>query len=152
YYFGTDNGNPLDTGYPISNLLAGSIQSYGQDNVKQINHARSYEYEWYLQDSWKVSRRLSLDYGMRFQIVPQLYSARATLGLFDAAASSAAKTGQLLFPKCAVALPSSGTCPVANTIAVNPVTGATYNGGQAGLFDPKSYASGTYPYSGIRTF
>ena len=152
YYFGSDNGNPLDTGYPISNLLTGVIQSYGQDNVKQSNHSRYYQYEWFLQDSWKVSRRLSIDYGVRFSLIPQTYSAGADLGLFDGTLYSASKTGQLLFPKCTTALPASGVCPVKSTVAVNPVTGASYNGGQVGLFDPKSYASGSFPYSGIRMF
>ena len=45
YYFGSDLGNPYDTGYPFSNLLLGSVEGYGQDNVKQINHARWNQYE-----------------------------------------------------------------------------------------------------------
>ena len=152
YYFGSDTGNPLDTGYPISNLLTGAIQSYGQDNVKQLNFVRYYQYDWFLQDSWKVFRRLTLDYGVRFSVIPQTYSAGATLGLFNGTLYKASQTGQLLFPRCTIALPASGVCPVKNTVAVNPVTGASYNGGQVGLFDPKSYSTGSYPYSGIQTF
>lgn len=149
YYFGTDTGNPLDTGYAYSNVLLGSIQSYGQDNVKQVNHTRGYLYEWYLQDTWKVSRKLTFDYGMRFQILPQLYSAGATLGLFNGASYSASKVGQLLFPSCKVAVTASTPCSVANSQAINPKTGKTYGGGQVGLFDPASYAAGSFPYSGI---
>jgi len=95
---------------------------------------------------------LSLDYGMRFSIIPQTYSDGATLGLFDRTLYDATKTGQLLFPKCTVALPASGACPVTSTVAVNPITGDTYSGGLVGLFDPKSYAADSTPYSGIRTF
>ena len=148
YYFATDTGNPLDTGYPLSNLLLGTIQSFGQDNEKQINHARWNQYEWYLQDSWKVSRRLTLTYGVRFQVIPQIYSDGATLGLFNGNSYDRTKVGQLLFPACRVAVSPTGSCSVANTYAVNPVTGAQYAGSQIGLFDPKSY-SGTSPYSGI---
>ena len=149
YYFDTDTGNPFDTGYPLSNLLLGTIQSYGQDNVKQINHARWYQYEWYLQDTWKVSRRLTLTYGVRLQIIPQIYSSGATVGLFNGNSYDRTKVGQLLFPACRVAVAANGSCSVANSYAVNPVTGAQYAGSQIGLFDPKSYGAGSFPYSGI---
>ena len=152
YYFGTDTANPNDTGYPVSNLLTGAIQSFGQDNIKQVNHARYNQYEWYIQDTWKVNRKLNIDYGIRLQLIPQIYSARANLGLFNASLYNASKTGTLLFPTCTTKLPASGTCPVANTAAVNPNTGAIYPGVAIGLFDPKSYAAGTFPYSGIQQF
>jgi hypothetical protein len=153
YYFGTDTANPLDTGNSISNMLLGSIQSYGQDNVKQINHARYYQYEWFLQDTWKATRRLTLDYGMRFQIIPPTYSAGAVLGLFDSNSFSSAKTGTLLFPTCIVPLSPTGTCPgpVTNTQAINPKTGKLYPGVDIGKFDPLSFANNN-PYSGIVTF
>lgn len=150
YFFDSDTGNPFDTGYPLSNLLLGSIQSYGQDNVKQINHARAYQYEWYIQDTWKLSRNFTLNYGVRFQVIPQFYSAGATVGLFQSADYNPAKVGQLLFPACKASVSPTGSCSVANTYAVNPATGAQYAGSQIGLFDPKSY-TGT-PYSGIHLY
>lgn len=150
YYFGNDQGNPNTSNYPISNMLLGQIQSYGQDNVKQVNHARFYQYEWYLQDTFKVSHRLTLDYGVRFQVIPQIYSAGATLGLFNSADYSAAKTGTLLMPNCSIALPASGTCPNADLRAINPKTGALYPYVDYNHFDPLSW-SGT-PFSGIQTF
>ena len=152
YYFGGDAGNPLDTNYPYSNALLGSVQAFGQDNVKQVNHARSYTYEWYLQDTFKVSRKFTLDYGMRFQILPQLYSARATIGFFDGSAYNANQVGTLLFPACKVAVSATGSCSAANSYAVNQKTGATYGASQIGLFDPKSYAAGSFPYSGIKLY
>src|SRR5215813_3298002 len=147
YYFGSDLGNPLDTGYPFSNLLLGSVEGYGQDNVKQINNARWNQYEWFAQDARRTTRRLTLTYGMRFQIIPQIESQGATIGLFNPASYNADKTGQLLFPGCNVPVAATGSCSVANTYAVNPITGKQYPGAFIGLFDPSSY--GTTPYSGI---
>jgi hypothetical protein len=147
YYFGSDLGNPYDTGYPFSNLLLGTVEGYGQDNVKQINHARWNQYEWFVQDSWRATRRLTVNYGMRFQIIPQIESQGATIGFFNPASYNAAKAGQLLYPGCKVAVAATGSCSVANTYAVNPITGKQYSGAFVGLFDPSSY-SGT-PYSGI---
>ena len=102
YYFGSDRANPLDTNYPYSNALLGSIFAYGDDNTKLVNHAHYSQIEWYVQDTWKVSRRLTLDYGMRFYRVGDLNSARNTLGLFDTASYDANKAGQLLYPGCSV--------------------------------------------------
>lgn len=150
YYFGNDTGNPGNANYPLANMLLGQIQSYGQDNVKQTNHARYYQYEWYLQDTFKVSHRLTVDYGVRFQVIPQIYSAGALLGLFNASLYNPAKAGTLLMPHCAVQLPASGTCPGASLNSINPKTGALYPYVDQGKFDPASW-SGT-PFSGIQTF
>jgi len=150
YYFGNDTSNPGNANYPLANMLLGQIQSYGQDNVKQVNHARYYQYEWYLQDTFKVSRRVTLDYGVRFQVIPQIYSAGATLGLFNASLYSASKTGTLLMPHCSVALPASGTCPNVDLQSINPKTGAIYPYVDYNHFDPLSW-TGT-PFSGIQTF
>jgi len=150
YYFGNDQGNPNTSNYPLSNMLLGEIQSYGQDNVKQVNHARFYQYEWYLQDTFKISHRVTLDYGVRFQLIPQIYSAGALLGLFNASDYNASKTGTLLMPHCTVPLPASGTCPNADLNSINPKTGALYPYVDYNHFDPASW-TGT-PFSGIETF
>ena len=121
YYFGSDRASSLDTNYPYSNALLGSIFAYGDDNTKLVNHAHYSQFEWYVQDTWKISRRLTLDYGLRFYRVGDLNSARNTLGLFDTASYDRSKAGQLLYPACAVQ--TSGTCPTASKIAINPVTG-----------------------------
>lgn len=150
YYFGSDRASPLDTGYPYSNALVGSIFAYGDDNKKQVNHARYTQIEWFGQDTWKVTRRLTLDYGARFHRVGDLYSKGATLGLFRAEDYSASKVGQLLFPACSIQ--TTGTCPTANKIAINRVTGATFPYVRQGTFDTASYPAGGMPFSGIHQY
>jgi Carboxypeptidase regulatory-like domain/TonB-dependent Receptor Plug Domain len=150
YYFGSDLGNPVDTGNPFSNALTGNFYGYGQDNIKQQNRARYKQTEFFLQDTWKVTRRLTLDYGARFSRLGALYQANnAKLGVFQSSAYSRSQEGQLLFPYCTVAVASTGSCPVANKAAINPATGALYSYSQQGTFDPASYSS--YPFSGIVT-
>ena len=61
YYFGSDRANPLDTNYPYANAIMGSIFDYGDDNTKLVNHAHYTQIEWYLQDTFKASRRLTFD-------------------------------------------------------------------------------------------
>jgi len=149
YYFGSDRSSPLDTGYPYSNALVGSMFAYGDDNTKLVNHAHYTQLEWYLQDTWKVSRRVTLDYGMRFSRVGDLNSQGATLGLFDTASYSSTKVGQLLFPACSTPVTTT-TCPTANKIAINPKTGATFPYVRQGTFDTSSYTG--LPYSGFKYY
>ncbi len=150
YYFGSDKASPLDTGYPYSNALAGSIFAYGDDNKKLVNHARYTQVEWFIQDTWKASRRLTFDYGVRFYRVGDLNSKGATLGLFNASQYQASKVGQLLYPACSIQ--TSGTCPTADKIAVNPATGATFPYVRQGTFDTSSYPANGYPWSGIQQY
>ena len=139
YWFGSDSANSGDTGYAYSNMLYGTVQAYGEDNKKQINHARYNLNEWFVQDAWKVSRRLTFDLGVRFEVIQPAYSAGATLGIFSGAAYNASQSGQLLFP----ALVGG------QKVAINPKTGAIYPYARATLFDPASYASNGSPYSGM---
>ena len=148
YYFGSDRASSLDTNYPYSNALLGSIFAYGDDNTKLVNHAHYTQVEWYVQDTWKVSRRLTLDYGLRFYRVGDLNSARNNLGLFSTSAYDAGKAGQLLYPACSIQ--STSTCPTANKIAVNPVTGVTFPYVRQGTFDTSSYTQ--YPWTGIKYY
>ena len=151
YYFGSDRANPLDTNYPYANAMVGSIFAYGDDNTKLVNHAHYTQIEWYVQDTWKASRRLTFDYGMRFYRVGDLNSVGANLGLFNAASYNPAQVGQLLYPGCSVPSTST-TCPAADKIAVNPKTGAVFPYVRQGTFDTSSYAAGSLPYSGLKYY
>jgi hypothetical protein len=142
YYFGSDTQNPYDTGYSFSNMLLGSVQAYGQDNEKLIAHGRYQHYEWFVQDSWKVSRRLNLDLGMRFQILVPFYDLGATVSAFQPGNYSLKNAGQLLFPAIV-----NGA-----KVALNPTTGATYPFARAGSFDPASYPAGGTPFSGLTQY
>ena len=139
YYFGSDTANPYDTGYAYSNLFVGTVQAHGEDNTSFFNHGRYDQPEWYGQDSWRVSRRLTVDVGVRFQYPGTLTSSGATLGLFNGSDYGARQAGTLLFPA------------VVNgqNVAENLKTGAVYQLARAGFFDPASYAASGNPYSGM---
>jgi hypothetical protein len=151
YYFGSDRSNPLDTNYPYANAMLGSIFAYGDDNTKLVNHARYSQLEWYLQDTWKLSRRVTIDFGARFSRVGDLNSQGGTLGLFNAASYNASQVGQLLYPGCSVPVTTT-TCPTVDKIAINPKTGVVFPYVRQGTFDTSSYAAGSLPYSGIKYY
>src|SRR5437762_13498638 len=58
--------NPLDSNYGFSNAALGVFNSYTESNVRYGANMRQTLVEWFIQDSWKISKRLSLDYGMRW--------------------------------------------------------------------------------------
>ena len=66
YNFVTDANNPLNTGNGFANALIGDYDSFTQLNNRTVNLLIYWDTEWYVQDSWRVNRRLTLEYGVRF--------------------------------------------------------------------------------------
>ena len=66
YNFTVDTANTLDTNYGYANALLGNFTSYTEtDGFADVKGSRP-AVEFYGQDTWKVSRTLTVDYGMRF--------------------------------------------------------------------------------------
>jgi Carboxypeptidase regulatory-like domain len=59
-------GNPNSLGNAYADLLSGTLNSYQETNFNRINDIAYNTYEFFVQDSWKVNRRLTVEYGMRF--------------------------------------------------------------------------------------
>jgi hypothetical protein len=67
--FSQDVNNPGDTGWAYANALLGNYRSYTESDAIPWGNMRYFNIEWYAQDTWKVTRRLTLDYGVRFSWV-----------------------------------------------------------------------------------
>jgi hypothetical protein len=69
YNFST-SPSAFDMGYAPANILSGALSSFSQ--IAQVNYKRSIYQDThaFLQDTWKVNRALTLDYGMRFYHIP----------------------------------------------------------------------------------
>jgi hypothetical protein len=115
--FANDANNPFNTGYPFSNALIGAFNTYQQANNFVKGLYRYWNVEWYAQDNWKITRRLTLDYGMRWSIYQPQYDERLQTGVFNPTLFNPANRVALYAPIC---LPGTAPCSGANRRAVDP--------------------------------
>jgi len=68
----TPNGNT--TGDPFADALLGNFNSLGQNSAVTVGQFRFNDFEAYLQDTWKVTRKLSLVLGLRYIYTTPTYA------------------------------------------------------------------------------
>jgi hypothetical protein len=76
-------GNPNTTGYALSDALLGNFQIYTEAAYDPMGKYRYTEPAAFISDSWKASRKLSIDLGLRYEYMMAMYSAVDNLSLFD---------------------------------------------------------------------
>jgi outer membrane receptor protein involved in Fe transport len=128
YNFASTTSNPIDTGSGYSNALLGVFQTYQQSTGRVWPELQFWQPEGYIQDSWRVSPRFTLEIGVRFDHQQTGYDTSQGVSNFYPSLYTTANAPVLYLPGCKAALSSTGTCASANQVAVNPLTGAqTFN-------------------------
>ena len=112
-----------NTGYAYANALIGNFRNYQESTARPFTNLRLTQVQWYATDQWKMSRKLTVTYGVRFgyhspfeqidgqgsNFVPVLFNRSQAVALYESA--------------CAVAFTPPATCPTAQRRAKNPITG-----------------------------
>ncbi len=125
--FTVDTNNPLDTRHPFANALLGVFRDYTEIDAYPEVQARRTLLEWYVQDTWKVSQRVTLDLGMRFLYYRPWYSTLPT-AVFVPERYDPAQAPRLYQP-----------ARINNqNVALDPVTGQTLPNIFVGSFVPNS--------------
>jgi hypothetical protein len=66
FTFNRDTTNPLDSNFTYANALLGVFSQYTETDRPGSTFNRGLLSEWFAQDTWKPSDRLTIDYGVRF--------------------------------------------------------------------------------------
>ena len=124
--YGYYNFDGSFTGVPFADFLLGLPINTSVDGVKNDNDGRSNHYNAYAQDSFRVSDKLTLEYGLRFEFHPGYIDANGNIGNFD---PTRPKSGAVLYPDGAQStlapefLQSFNACP-----QLGSTDGPTING------------------------
>ncbi len=125
--YGYYNFDGSFTGAPFADFLLGLPINTSVDNVKNDNDGRSNHYNAYAQDSFRVSERLTLEYGLRFEFHPGYTDANGNIGNFD---PRVPKSGLVIYPDGAQStlapefLQSFNACPQLGSTAGPSINGA----------------------------
>lgn len=124
FSFARNTSNPYESNFAYANALLGNFYSYVEPTQLKDYNPTTKTLEWFTQDQWKATKRLTLDYGIRYSWdLPQhlQYGANFVPSLYHASDAPALYR------------------PNTSKSAVDPTTGiATYPGVYAGLFVPNT--------------
>ena len=128
FNFSPTTTNPIDSGDGFSNALLGVIQTYSEGNQRVNGDWIFNNLEFYVQDNWRVSKRLTLDLGLRFYDLPPQTDTNKTIVAFNPALYDRSKSPLLYMP---IIDPATG-----KRMAVDPRNGNIYANPLIGTFIP----------------
>ena len=138
FSFASSTSTPqLNTNDGFANALLGNVNSYSQWTATTTFDVKYWNAEWYVQDNWRLNRRLTLDIGLRFYHQTPQVDVNDTFVNFIPSAYSPSAMPRLYRPFC---LNGARTCTSAanGLMAGDPLTGATTSSGFIGDFVPNS--------------
>lgn len=77
------SGNNLSTGNAVADALLGNFRTYTETDIDPVAFFRFSQYDAYASDSYKVNRKLSIEYGVRYQYGLPTYSQQNNMANFD---------------------------------------------------------------------
>ena len=143
YNFANDTSNPLNTGNGYANMLLGAFSTYTELTARVDKAVRHWQNDVYLQDNWRMTPRLTLDYGVRLQHSGSDYEVNNNhTGFFTDqwAANQAARVYTLVCTTSGVA--GNQACPAANQRTIDPAN--------PGAFFPAAFNGNIVPGTGIQ--
>jgi hypothetical protein len=126
--FNNDGSNPLNTNIGFANALLGTITSYQKADGQPAGHGAFVNTEFYAQDNWRLTRRLTLDIGARFYWLTPTRNHGGQAVQFEADRFDASAAPQLFQP---ISTPQGRR-------AVNPLTGEVFPAVYVGRLVPGS--------------
>jgi hypothetical protein len=147
--------NPLDSNYAYSNALLGVFNTYRESNLQPVVRYRQKNIEWFTQDSWKATRRLTLEYGVRFSWIGPTWDAAGFTAGFTFEKFNPAQQVKLISPILENGVrkgydPVTGqTTPAAMIGGIAPGSGNPANG-MLVISENPDYPRGLYEHRGVQ--
>lgn len=82
FRFAAVPANLFTTGNSLADLLIGRFDSYSEIGPKSYGLTRTWSLEFYAQDSWKITPRLSLEFGLRLATWPAFNAKWGNMAMF----------------------------------------------------------------------
>ena len=126
YNFSNDTNNPLNTGNGYANMLLGAFSSYTELTARVDKDVRHWQNDFYVQDNWRVTSRMTLDLGIRVQHSGSDFEVNNNhTGFFpdDWNKSQAARVYRLA---CTTGVAGNQTCAAASQRAIDPANPTTF--------------------------
>ncbi len=152
--------NPADTNDGWMNAYLGNMNQYSEGQRKVGNMEYS-QMEAFIQDNWRLSRRVTLDIGVRFSHMPVPTDTNNTSVDFVKSTYNPAAAERIFYTYCTVAT-TTAACP-SNTattkyqyawdVSQNPNANIGTGQGGVGNMYPSTYASNLVPltFNGLAT-
>jgi Carboxypeptidase regulatory-like domain len=125
---GSNGSSGCFTGIDFADFLSGIPDGTEYDVVHQDNDGYSIHYHFFGQDDWRVSERLTLSFGLRYELHPGYYDKGGDIGNFD---PNTALSGRVIYPQNSANLLAQSFLASANACdpdGVNNTNTATING------------------------
>jgi hypothetical protein len=100
--FAYANLGGANTGFPYASFLMGR-SDWGATNAPSRGHLGQHSFSWYIQDSWKVTPKITLDYGLRYDYQTYLKEQYGRWANFSATTLNPA----IINPKTGAAMPGA---------------------------------------------
>src|SRR6266576_6061592 len=110
--FTTPAGLKSKPGNDLADFLLGTSKSYSELAVQDSGKWNNVSWAAYVQDNWRVNRRLTLNLGLRWDGVPHTYEANNRMGNFYPSLYDPAKT--------AIMLPDGTVSPLSPGLGTSP--------------------------------
>ncbi len=123
--FTSNSNNPLNSGWDFANAVLGNFNQYSESNTRLPYQARNKVYEWFAQDVWKVTHKLTLTYGVRFSWATPWYVGKGLGAEFYGNSYNSSSVPSFYRP---------GQAADGSEAAVNPATGQLYPAAYIGAF------------------
>ncbi len=114
-----------------ANFLVGDVNQFTQIGLDLTPDIQANQFEWYAQDSWKVLRNLTFDFGLRHSVFRQPHDEKGLLTTFDPSAYDPAMA-PTISSTTGLITSAAGTFDPLNGVIIAGASGAKYGDKVAG--------------------